>query len=92
MGSLRSGLVNSMHLMLRLAHRNTYLGENNNRGRGGTSNDNAYCYCSKDVGEVVNQPHTVCFPLLCLASPVICQSSVAVFFDGSFPFINQLQV
>lgn len=63
-----------MHLMSRLAHRNTYLEEGNNSGKG-TSNDNDYCYyCGKDVGKVVNQPHAESFPSSRLASPVICQS------------------
>lgn len=72
MGSLRSVIVISMCLMSRLAHRNTYLGEGNNRERG-TSNDNDDYYCSGDVGEVVNQPPAERFPLMCLALPVICQ-------------------
>lgn len=59
--------------MSRLAHRNTYLGEGNNREKG-TSNDNDdYYYCSEDVGELVNQPHAECFPLVRLALPPICQ-------------------
>lgn len=60
--------------MSRLTHRDTYLGEGNN-GEKGTSNDNDYYYCSEDVGKVVNQPHAGCFPLMCLALPVICQLS-----------------
>lgn len=72
-GSLRSVIVISMHLMSRLAHRHAYLDEGNNSGKG-TSNDNDYYYyCSKDVGKVVYQPHAESFPLLRLASPVICQ-------------------
>lgn len=77
-GSLRSVIVISMHLMSRLAHRNTYVGEGNNRWRG-TSNDSDYYYYyyhwGEDVGGVVNQPHADCFPPDCLASAVICQSS-----------------
>ena len=71
-GALRSVIVISMCLMLRLAHRNTYFGEENNREKG-TSNDNDYYYCGKDVVKVVNQPHAESFPLMCLAPPVICQ-------------------
>lgn len=63
MGSLRCVIVISMCLMSRLAHRNTYFGEGNNREKG-TSNDNDYYYCSGDVGKVVNQPHAECFPLV----------------------------
>lgn len=66
-GSLRSVIVISMCLMSRLAHRNTYLGEGNNREKG-TSNDNDYYYCSEDVGKVVNQPHAECFSFICLAA------------------------
>lgn len=73
--------------MSRLTHRNTYLGEGNNGGKG-TSNDNDYYYCSGDVGKVVNQPHAESFPLVCLAPPIICQSTEHVFFDDSLPYTN----
>lgn len=53
-------IVISRCLMSRLTHRNTYLGEGNNGGKG-TSNDNDYYYYSRDVGKV-NQPHAESSP------------------------------
>lgn len=73
-GSFRSVIVNSVHLMSTLASRNTYVVVGNNRRRG-TSNDSDYYYCSKDVGEVVHQPHAVFFLLMFPTSPVICHPS-----------------
>lgn len=56
--------------MLMVAHRN--ISEMVTMGKKSTSNDNGYYYyyCSRGVGEVVNQPHVECFLFICLALPV----------------------
>lgn len=50
-----------------------FRGGGNNRETG-TSNDNDYYYCGRDVGKIVNQPPGECFPLMYVSPPVICQS------------------
>lgn len=83
-GFIMCVIVISMGLMSGSAHRNTYLGEGNN-GEKGTSNDNDYYYCSRDVGSTVNQPPAECFPFMCAALPASGLSAKHVVSDESLP-------